>query len=293
MRNEPDFMCRAVVRTPALRVVTGSFRELCAEGIRRHDADPVAGRLLSGILAGSALMSALLDEGERYTIRIDCSGPVRGLLAEASADGSVRALVRNPHVMNEADSVEMACGEGGSLIQVTRSRDGKILNSGEARSAFRMPASALGYFLSVSDQVESEMRCEIELQADPASPVRRAEAVLIQAMPGCDLVEFDRVRQRLLMPEAGALLRGRHLSEDPLGPLLMFLLKCEKPDFVRFDMPAARFRCGCSAERMRSLMRQMLSREELEELFARNSEPSVRCEFCGASYRFTRVELLG
>ena len=40
-------------------------------------------------------------------------------------------------------------------------------------------------------------------------------------------------------------------------------------------------------------MRQMLSREELEELFARNSEPSVRCEFCGASYRFTRAELLG
>ncbi len=292
MRSEPDFMCRAVVRTPALRVVAGSFRELCSEGIRRHDADPVAGRLLAGVLSGAALMSALLDEGERYTVRIDFPGPVRGLLAESAADGSVRALVRNPHVMNEADSVEVACGEGGSRVRVTRSLDGKILNSGEAESAFLMPASALGYFLSVSDQVESEMRCEIELQPDPESPVRRADAVLIQAMPGCDLAEFDHVRRRLLTPEAGAVLRDRRFPGDPLRPLLMYLLRTDKPDFVRFDVPAARFRCGCSAERMRSLMRQMLSHEELEELLMKNPEPSVRCEFCAASYRFSRGELL-
>ncbi len=287
MHLEPDFLLRAVIRTPALRLALGSFRSLDSEGIIRHDADPVAGRLLAGALSSAALMSVLLDEGEKYSIRINYPGPAAGVLVEANADGRVRGLIRNPHVMTTADSVEIACGDAGATVAVTRSKDGRILNSGEVRSAFIMPSAALGYFLSVSDQIESEIRCEVELQPDPAAPVRSADGVLLQAMPGCDLACFDTIRKRLLEPAAGKVLRDRSCSpEDKLRTLSMLLCRTvEPPEMGVFPVPAARFACNCSAERMREMTLQMLGGEDFEKLLQENPNPAVRCQFCGAEYR--------
>lgn len=75
MRVEPDYLTRAVVKTPAIRLAIGSFKDLTSEGLIRHDTDPVAGRLLAGALSSAALMSVLLDDKEKYSIRIDYPGP--------------------------------------------------------------------------------------------------------------------------------------------------------------------------------------------------------------------------
>ena len=56
MRVEPDYLTRAVVKTPAIRLAIGSFKDLTSEGLIRHDTDPVAGRLLAGALSSAALM---------------------------------------------------------------------------------------------------------------------------------------------------------------------------------------------------------------------------------------------
>ena len=123
LRNDSDFLMRVVVNSYAIRLAYGAFRQLGSEGILRHDADPVAGRLLTGMLSSAALMSVLLDGGEKFSIRIDYNGPVAGLLADVTADGAVRGFIRNPHVMSSADSIENACGDGGATVAVTRSRD--------------------------------------------------------------------------------------------------------------------------------------------------------------------------
>ena len=59
MRVEPDYLTRAVVKTPAIRLAIGSFKDLTSEGLIRHDTDPVAGRLLAGALSSAALMRQL------------------------------------------------------------------------------------------------------------------------------------------------------------------------------------------------------------------------------------------
>ena len=69
MRSENDFMMRAVLKDHAVRLAFGSFKELASAGIIAHDTDPVAGRLLAGGLVAGSLMSVLLNEEERYSIR--------------------------------------------------------------------------------------------------------------------------------------------------------------------------------------------------------------------------------
>ena len=286
MRVESDFLMRVVVKAPAVRLAFGGFRELCSEAIRRHDADPVAGRLLSGIFSSAALMSVLLGEGEKFSIRIDYDGPASGLICDVTADGAVRGFSRNPHVMTAADSIETACGEGGATVAVTRSRDGKILNSGEVKSAFVLPSSSLGYFLSASDQQESEIRCDVILQPDVESPVRFADGVLLQAMPGCDPERFDRMRNLLMTQEAGAAISNRSVAPElRLRSLLQWICESASPvEAAVVPAAPARFECSCSPERMRDTARRMLGREDFEKLLTENPDPKVRCQFCGREY---------
>ncbi len=289
MRNESDFLMRAVVKTPAVRLAYGSFRELCSEGIRRHDADPVAGRLLAGVLSSAALMSVLLDENEKYSIRLNYDGPAAGIIADVTAAGAVRGFIRNPHVMTVADSVETACGEKGAAVAVTRSCNGRILNAGEVHSAFILPSSSIGYFLSASDQVETEIRCDVTLQPDVESPVRFADAVMLQAMPGCDLKVFEKMRNALMMPEAGTAIADRTLApESRLRNLLQWLCEsAEEVDSAVFPVAPARFECSCSGAHMRDTALRMLGEEDFKKLLAENPDPVIRCQFCGESYHLS------
>ncbi len=291
MPEKSDILARVVLKTPAIRMAICRFRELATEGLRRHDADPVAGRLLSGLLGTGALMSVLLDEEESFAIRIDYDGPVGGLLADVRADGRIRGLVKNPHVMAEgADSIEVACGHG-SRVAVTRSnKAGRILNSGEVKTAFIMPPAALGFFLSTSDQIESEILAEVVYQADPENPVAHAGGVLIQAMPGCDLEEFDGIRNRLLSNKAWDLMRDSSSDlEEKLRLLLRILLaKIDLPEYTVHLEEAPHFWCNCSAERMNEMARKTLGEEDYAKLFEENPEPAVDCHFCGNRYLLKR-----
>lgn len=289
----PDYLMRAVLKKPSMRLAAGSFRELAAGAIVRHDADPVAGRLLADALAAAALLSAMQGNGERATIRTGYPGPAGTIVFEANSDGSVRGFARNPHVMSEADSVEAACGDGGATVRFTRSRDGKILSSGESKNAFLLPSSALACHLSASEDTESEIRCEIILRPDPARPVESAYGVLLQAQAGCDLEAFAHIRDRLQTAAAGELLRA-HIGtpETLLRPLLAYLLETpEIPDVAVTRLPAARFRCGCSGEYLRKTAVRMLGREELEKLLQENPNPALRCQFCNAEYHLSADDL--
>lgn len=287
-----DRLMRAMVKTPAMRLAIGSFRELATEGIVRHDADPLAGLLLADALAAAALLTAMQPDGERATIRIGYEGPAGSIVADAASDGSVRGFIRNPHVMAGAATLEAACGETGATVRFTRSRAGKILGAGESKNAFLLPSPALACHLSVSEEIESEIRCEFEFRPDPKRPVAVAAGILLQAQPGCALDEFEQVRNRLQTAEAGNLLRNvPDAPESALRTLLAFLAgKADAPEFALTDLPPARFRCDCSAERLRNAAMRTLGPGEWEKLFAENPHPALRCQFCNAEYRLSRTE---
>ena len=287
MRMENDFMMRVVLKDHAVRLAFGSFREVAATGIINHDTDPVAGRLLAGGLVAGSLMSVLLNEEERYSIRIDYKGPAKGILLDISGKGEVRGFICNPHVMTAADSIENACGAG-ATVSVTKSENGKILNSGQAESAFITPASALSYFLSVSDQVETEIRSEILLQPAPSSPVRCAYAVMIQALPDCDLEFFNQMREQLLSETAGKILSDPVLMEDrKLEALAMLLCKSAEPPAMDIaGVPAPRFVCNCSAGKIWQTAKTVLGKEEFEKILQENPNPAIRCQFCNKVHHY-------
>ena len=149
-------------------------------------------------------------------------------------------------------------------------------------------ASALSYFLSVSDQVETEIRSEILLQPDPAAPVRCASAVMIQALPDCDLEFFNRMRDQLLSETAGKILNDPMLLADrKLETLTMLLCKTALPPAMDIaGVPAPRFVCNCSTEKIWQTARTMLGKEDFEKLLQENPDPVIRCQFCNKVHHY-------
>ena len=282
---ENDFFYRGVLKDHAVRFAFGNFRELVESGILKHDTDPVAGRLLGGALASGAMMSVLLDEKERFSIRIEYAGPAAGLMLDVAANGAVRGFTRNSHVMCETDDIDTACGDE-CTVTITKSCEGKVLNSGQIKSAFVLPEAALSYFLSVSDQVESEMCSAIRFRPDPASPVESAFSLMLQALPDCDYEFFNTMREKLFTPSAEAILIDPALApEEKIGKLFADLCGSDSiPALDITEVPAPRFYCGCSAQKLWETAKVMLGEEDFAKLLEENPNPSIRCQFCNTEH---------
>ena len=288
MIPQKDFMIRGVLKEYAIRFAFGSFKTLAQTGILRHDTDPAAARLLAGALCSGALISVLLDDEERYSVRLTYPGPVKGMILDISAQNGLRGFIQNPHVMTETHDLDTACGSG-CTVALTKSKNGKILNSGQTESAFIEPEAALSYFFSVSDQIETEIRSEIRFRPDPAAPVECAAAVMLQALPECDLDVFNKIRERLMDDASGAVLAETGVPpEEQLKKLFEYLLCKDAPALDAHETTTPQFVCSCSAEKLWETAKVMLGDDDFAKLLAENPDPVIRCQFCNTEHHLPR-----
>lgn len=285
-----DFLIRGVAGCAKLRFALCRSTNAVFQAVVYHDADPVAAELIGDAVTGAALSSVLLGEGEKLSIRWEYPGAAGITLADVNFAGDIRCCPGNPHLLGEVKSRADLFGVGDGNIAVTRSSDGRILNSGQSAAPLADLSLDLAFFYSVSDQVESGIKSIVELSPDPVKPVKTAGGLLIQALPDCDLEEFEEVRRRLESAELEEV-----LSRDVLGvdvwvrEVLEALLKADFGDSeISYSYGAdIGLRCSCSEEKMASALK-LLSPEELEAAWSGRDELTVQCQFCGRRYTLRR-----
>ena len=116
MRANSDYLMRVTLKNPAIRLALGQFDELTTEGIIRHDADPVAGRLFAGGLASAALMTVLLGEQDTVQPVLDHNCTI---LTHQSQSASVTTQVHLP------EEVSAPVDEGQKLGEMIVYLDGE------------------------------------------------------------------------------------------------------------------------------------------------------------------------
>src|SRR5436305_15276881 len=67
------------------------------EAVLRHGTSPTTSAALGRMLTGAALLGARFKDFDRLTVKIDSNGPVEGITAEATKEGTVRGYVKNPN----------------------------------------------------------------------------------------------------------------------------------------------------------------------------------------------------
>jgi len=289
-----DYLVRGAINPLALRFSLAETTETVTEAVRLHDTDPVSTIILGQALTTAILASPLLEGDERYTFRWEYHGKLRRIITDVSAGGKVRGLISEPHLMTAARDENDIYGKEDGRISVIRADQGKIINSGTANAALLDVVDDTAFFFSTSDQIETEFESEIQLNPTPERPVERAVGMMLQALPGCDLVRFDQIRRDLHNDQVRRLLTDVMPSEKKLWKVLEAITGIAYPannaDLVYSFAPHPGYECTCSRERLRGAM-LTLGTDELKKIFADGEQPGIKCEFCNRVYRFSREDL--
>ena len=119
----------------------GAIRGVIMHGTRmvnemraNHELGILETLVLGRAYLGAGLMSADLKSIDRISLKIDCSGPIKGLVVEANAFGEIRGfLLENGFPENEVDNIQ-------SAAVVAMARDAMLFRKG--RTAVNKKAQA-------------------------------------------------------------------------------------------------------------------------------------------------------
>ncbi len=286
-----DTLSRGIITALDVRFVLADCTQTAQAIVLRHHCDPIAAHLLSRAVGCATLVSALLTEDERYTLRWNYRGQLSCILADADADAHVRALITPTSLAEVVSSTDDLYGAGGA-ITVIKSSATATLNSGSTDAHLLDVADDLAFHFSCSDQVETALAVLTALRPDPDAPIRTCRGLMLQALPGCDLQRFDRLRNRLLAPEPRRLLGAPDAPTDLADQLIDLLCQDEEPShaFSIERTASPQFRCSCSRERMKAALATMPP-DERRQALERDGHLTMTCRFCNTTHSFSPDDL--
>jgi molecular chaperone Hsp33 len=313
-----DTIVRCVLRDPPLRVVAVTSTGVVREAARRHRAAGGAQVALGRGATCGLLLATLTKGGEQMTMQVLGSGPLGGLLVDATDAGDVRVSLKNPEVLvpgprGQRVSVGDGIGRRG-VVSVARDLGMRFQSTGQSLIVSGEIDEDVEHYLITSEQIDSALGCEV-LLGD--GEVAVAAGVLVQCMPGEHAAHLvASVRERLRAGGLAALLARSAAPEGNPGakpeanpkakieakidaasdagsdPVLLAraLLGEIGARLEVLDTRPVRFHCPCTRERVqRSLM--LLDLAELESMVSDGQGAEVTCNFCREVYQLTAEEL--
>jgi molecular chaperone Hsp33 len=281
-----DALIKAFSPSLKLRVAFADVTVTAKALEARHLAGPTSALVLAESLAAVALLSADVSEADEcISLRMHVTGPVRGVLVEASAQGHLRGFT-NVKVLNDLDGAAKPASDGGlgdsGAVNIISSRPGKILGRTSINAAPPKLRHVLARYFNYSMQAPTGV--EIESRADPGGLIH-ACGLYAQRMVDGSQDAFVRILEDL---ESGAV-RREMAQPDPKARLAALL---KIPDLEVRETRPLQFLCRCTREKTLATL-DMLKREELTEIVAAGKPQRVFCHMCSAEYSATVEEVKG
>jgi molecular chaperone Hsp33 len=280
-----DRLIRGHDPASSIRFAVCQVATTCSEATRRHEADWIAGWLLSEALTCATLLSVTLKETEKITLRWMYPGPVGTILADTTDAAEVRGFPQRLRLLGEVSTLAEAMGGEGRVTAIT-SVPNRVLHTGITASVFQDVPRDMAHLLSLSFQVETAMNVGLVMPPSEPVNVRSALGLLLQPLPGADLEAFDAVRREVEQDSFRDWLeRGPHDLETVLAHAMP---AGSRPEVLHEGQP--RFNCHCSRDKVESVLR-MFDPAELRDMLEREGRADVNCHFCAATYHFSRSDL--
>jgi molecular chaperone Hsp33 len=205
------------------------------------------------------------------------SGPLSGLLVEASTEGGLRGYTQ-VKVMNELDAAEeldtsSAMGEMAE-VQIIRSTPGKILSSAS------IDVSPASVSRSVEAYYKQSLQRQVWVQTSALAYgafIDSARGLLVECLPDGDRTTFQRIEE--LFADGTVL--------DCLDAAASLETICETlglEDCTVEEVFPLRFACRCSADRVQGML-SGLPTEDLLSVLEKAEPIQIFCHMCGKGYR--------
>lgn len=290
-----DSLVRATAADGLIRCMAAVTTETATEAARRHGTSGTVTAALGRTLTGALLLGAGQKEVDRLTVQIECDGPVRGITAEANAQGRVRGYVREPLAdapLNAHGKFDVSAVVGGGMFYVTYESGFDIgLYREPYRGSVPIVSGEIGedfaYYLAKSEQIPSAVMLGVLVRARESGElyVEASGGLMIQVMPGADAATVAAVESAVSRtPHTTALIREGARPADLLRAAL---------GGVPFEVLEERevgFGCTCSYERAVSLV-SSIDGAELESMLREDKGAALTCHFCNETYRIDEPAL--
>jgi molecular chaperone Hsp33 len=277
---ERDSLWRFVLARSGVRGLLVRLDQSWQRVLARAEYPADLAALLGQNLAAAALFTGHVKMQGRLSIQLRATGPVPRVFAECSHQGRLRGLAQWEPPLPEP--LTLAALGSDQLLAITiesetpgqrepRRYQGLVpLEGADLAAAFE------AYF----DRSE-QLPTRLILAADTAA----AAGLMLQKLPdGGDADGEGWATAQALFDTLGP---EELLASDPQS--LLFRLFNEEGIRV-LDTRLLAFGCSCSRERVAQVLLS-LGRDEAFAAAEGRDDALVHCEFCGASYRFDRVDL--
>ncbi|MGL5615534.1 MAG: Hsp33 family molecular chaperone HslO [Sarcina sp.] len=285
-----DKLIRATAKDGMIRIIAAQTRNVVNEGSKIHNCTPTAAAALGRMLTAGVLMSSTLkSEKEVLTLQIKGGGDAKGVTVTAYPNGTVKGYIGNPNVnlpLNVANgklNVGEAIGKDGTLtvikdLGLKEPYVGQVpIYSGEIAEDF-------AYYFTMSEQIPSAVALGVLVDTDLS--IKAAGGYIIQLMPGADELLGDLLTYRLEETDSVTtmLSAGKNIVDIIEEIFDGMDLKIYDEEIV------PEYKCDCSREKMEKVLIS-IGKKDLAEIYAEGQEEEIKCNFCGASHKFTNEEI--
>ena len=282
-----DYIIRATAADGQVRAFAAVTREMVETAREFHNASPVATAALGRLLTAGAMMGVMMKgEKDLLTLRIECQGPIEGLMVTANAKGDVKGYAFNPDVMlppSEKGKLDVGAALDLGVLSVIKDIGLKEPYVGQTILMTSEIAEDLTYYYANSEQIPSSVALGVLMNKD--NTVRQAGGFIIQLLPGATDEMIDMLEKRLgEITSITSLLDAGKTPEEILEYLL--------GDFGLeiLDKLPTRFHCDCTKDRVEKALISV-GRKELQEMIDDGKTVECGCQFCNKVYTFEVEEL--
>ena len=254
----------------------------------KHDFGIMETYIAGNAALAAELMAATLKNNEKIRIKIECSGPVKGLSIEADTNGETRGyLFANPIPFEAApESFDTSDLFQAGFITVTRYSPDKKPFSGQVMIEYGNIANDLANYYLISEQIKTAFNLSIKFSK--SGKVTGAGGLFLQAMPGASEEEIE-IAENIInnLPSI-----GNYLTEN--SDSISFLMEHFRiSDIQILETKPAEFKCRCSKKRFGNFLAS-LSEKEINEIIQDDKFPlKLNCYNCSSEYDFSKEEILG
>lgn len=281
-----DYAIRTTAYGGQVRAFAARTTSLVRTMQQRHQMWPIASAAVGRTATIGSMMGMMLkDDTNHLTIQIQGDGLLGSIVVTANPKGEVRGYVKNPHVHLEPNTegkLNVGGGIGKGTLNVVQDLGLKKPYRGSVQLVSGEIAEDFAYYFTVSEQTPSAVAAGVLVEPD--NTVAHAGGFIVQMMPGATDEVISEVEEsvRSVPPVTDQLAQGAR-PED----LLTRVLKHRVPPHEVLPLT---FRCHCSRERIRHMLRALGS-EEIQALLKEQGEARVQCHFCNEEYVLPEQEL--
>lgn len=285
--RKKDHLIKAIAYQGQIRIVAVDATEVVKEAQTRHQTYPTTSAALGRSLTAGLLLASMLKGQEKYSIRLSSDGPIKEIVIDATAHGTVRGFVHNPQVdlpLNHKGKLDVsgALGKNG-LLTVTKDLTLNQNFTGQVPIVSGEIAEDFTYYLTQSEQIPSSMG--LGVLVNPDHSILSAGGFLVQVMPGCSEAVLQKVEQSIqAMPPISTLIK------QGKSPLEVIGLIASQDTFTVLETIPVSFQCTCSKTRTEQTL-MLLGTDELKDMIKTQHGADVHCNFCNEHYVFSEEDL--